>query len=219
MVPGPVMVPPLSAVRRITFFKSGTGRSLCQSTAWCNWPSGQTRASSPYTVWCSMKRCTLPFTRPPRGRVSHSICPGGKACSTSSSACTVGYRVRCSSVVCVGNIKVISPRAARCRASAGWHHSGSNCSASSVTGVWPSGMRATRKGTSKRMGISSAAVQRASGHSASAARVSPSRAHCGKSGWVRSICATSASVAQRPSAWRASSTPISSRLSRMAAWA
>ena len=213
------MVPPLLAVKRIRFLSSGTGASLCQPTAWCNWPSGQTMASSPYTLWCSMKRCTLPATMPPRGKVFHSISPCGKACSTSSSACTVGYCASRSKVVCVGNISVISPCAARCRASAGCSHSASNCSASSVTGVWPSGMRATRKGTSKRMGISSAAVQRASGNSASAANVRPSLAHCGSSGCARSICAISACVAQLPSAWRASSTPSSSMLSRMAAWA
>ena len=51
------------------------------------------------------------------------------------------------------------PAAWRASASAGRTQQGSNCSVSSATGVWPSGMRATRKGTSKRLGRSRSVIQ------------------------------------------------------------
>ena len=55
-----------------------------------------------------------------------------------------------------------SPASCRASASAGRTQTGSNCSVSSATGVWPSGMRATRKGTSKRRGRSRSVIQCAS---------------------------------------------------------
>ena len=90
-----------------------------------------------------------------------------------------------------------------------------------ATGSWPSGMRATRKGTSKRRARSRSAVQWASRYTPSAARRSPRAAHCAANGWWRSMAAMSCASAicpwRGPSAWRASSTPSSSKLSRMAA--
>ena len=88
-----------------------------------------------------------------------------------------------------------------------------------ATGSWPGGMRATRKGTAKRLGRSRSAVQCASRYTASAARRRPRAATCAAKGPRRSSAAMSAASAQRPSAWRASRMPSSSKLSRMAAMA
>jgi hypothetical protein len=87
-------------------------------------------------------------------------------------------------------------------------------------GVWPSGMRATRKGTSKRRGRSRSVTQCASTYTSAAASVRPRACIARRRAPVRSSAAMSLSApAGRPSAWRASSTPSSSKLSRMAAMA
>ena len=125
-----------------------------------------------------------------------------------------------SSVRMVGKIMKKLPAAWRASASAGRTQTGSNCSASSATGSWPSGMRATRNGTSKRRGRSRSVIQWASTNTWSAASIRPRARHCAtkrlRGGPARRCPAQSAA---RPSAWRASSTPSSSKLSRMAAMA
>ena len=129
---------------------------------------------------------------------------------------------RCS-VRMVGKIMKNCPASCRASASAGRTQTGSNCSASSATGSWPSGMRATRNGTSKRRGRSRSVIQWASMKTLSAASRRPRAVHCATKGWWRSMaamsCASAINPLRGPPAWRASSTPSSSKLSRMAAMA
>ena len=81
-------------------------------------------------------------------------------------------------------------------------------------------MRATRKGTSKRRGRSRSVIQCASTNTWSAASTRPRARHCSISGWCAVQC-RDVLAHRRPGhrAWRASRTPSSSKLSRMAAMA
>ena len=119
----------------------------------------------------------------------------------------------------MGKISKNEPSACRASASCGRTQHGSNCSNSSATGSWPSGIRATRKGTSKRRGKSRSVTQWASKNTSAPASSSPLAWHCAANGALRSSSAISAVVGWLPSAYRASSTPSSSKLSRMAAMA
>ena len=107
----------------------------------------------------------------------------------------------------------------RCLSSAalGSIQTASNCSLLSGTGVCPSGMRATKKGTAKRLGRWAGAVKCPTCHSAAASSRNPVCCSWGHSGAWRSSASTSACAAGAPSARKASSTPISSRVSRRAA--
>ncbi|MNS60414.1 hypothetical protein D3C72_934110 [compost metagenome] len=130
--------------------------------------------------------------------------------------------MRCS-VRMVGKIMKKLPASWRASASAGRTQQGSNCSLSSAVGSWPSGMRATRKGTSKRLGRSRSVIQCAKVKTWSADSTRPRAAHWSAKAVpavaLRSMAATSPALTARPSAWRASRMPSSSKASRIAAMA
>ena len=150
-----------------------------------------------------------------RGQQVHSGCSPAQACSTASTVANFASR---SSVRMVGKIMKKLPALCRASASAGRTHTGSNCSASSATGVWPAGMRATRNGTSKRRGRSRSVIQCASTIDLVRRQRQSARAALrGEGRGARSSAAMSCAPAGRPSAWRASRTPSSSKLSRIAA--